>query len=718
MAAPSTDLSRERWSTDRATRADSRPEAAADAAEAAEAGDRGDHHRGPVPQATTTLPARPIGFTGRDADLARVREALSPTTPGAPVLISAVTGMGGIGKTALVVYAAHEMLYAFPGGTLFVDLRGYDDHPATAEQTLLALLEALGVRGTDLPRSAEAQLSMYRDLMAQRRRAMLLILDNASDSSQVAKLLPSNGCHRVLITSRDRMDSLPVRTFALGTLSPRDAIALLRAALEARDDTDERASREPEALRELAALCGHLPLALQIAAALLARRRHREISSLVADLRTSNRVDALRSQGVDQYDKPLVLQPVFEASYRRLSDGEARLLRLLGAAPGTETSTDAAAAMAGLSPDETVALLEELAATHLVAEVRAAHGPRWRLHSLVREFAAGPCGGDDEVGDARERLLGFYRRWAGAADDHLRALPGDPMPRRFAGRGAALAWLDSERANLVAAVQWAEEDRFAEDAVQLSLRLAEYLDWRRHFGDKVMVCRVAQTAAARSDDRDSEAKVWNNLGSALRMVGKASEAVEALTRARDIHRHTGDRDNEGIAWNNLGNALLADGQTAKAVEAHTEARRIHESTGDRNREAMAWNNLGIALLAGGQTAAAIDAVTRARDIHQHTGDRNNEGHAWNNLGLVLRAVGRTPEAIEAFDRSVEINEGAENWYGMGQSLSELAHAHEVAGDSAAARAACLRAAEAYDRARATPEATEARRRAAELQPFA
>ncbi|RPE40605.1 tetratricopeptide (TPR) repeat protein [Streptomyces sp. Ag109_O5-1] len=664
-----------------------------------------------APEALASLPPRPGGFTGRKDETSELLRALDDS---AAVLVTALSGLGGIGKTALAVETAHLACGKgwFPGGVLFVDLHGYDEQPVSADQALQSLLRALGVLPQHIPATADDRAVLYRSVLAERARergAVLVLADNASSPDQVRPLLPGEGRHRVLVTSRDRLPQLGARLVPLDQLTPEEARRLLDLALRIADPEDRRVADDTEAAGQLADLCGHLPLALQIAVALLAEDPGMPVAELVGELEASH--DRL----VHLDDGERSVRAAFELSYRRLSPEQARLLRLLALAPGPEVSDEVAAVLMGTDAPP-LRNLRALARAHLVE--RGSGRAWWRLHDLVRVYGVGVAAGDvglrEEGEAARDRVLGLYLRRTNAADIRLRWLPGMPMPEWFVLREEALAWLDAERVGLVAAVGWAREARFSGNAVRLALSLAEYLHWRRYFDDMIATARLARDACNQTGDHVREGIAWNNLGSAMREVGRADEAIEAHARARELFKAGEYREGEANAWNNLGSALREAGRVEEAIETLSRSRDLHAAAGNRHREAMAWNSLGWALYEAGRTEGAIEALIRARDLHAAAGDRHRVAIAVNNLGNALQVLGRTDEAIEAFTKSIEIRREFEDWYGEGVALYNLAFTQKSAHRLAAARTAFLQAAEAYARANAPVEAAEVRAYAAEL----
>ncbi|MFJ8804450.1 tetratricopeptide repeat protein [Streptomyces sp. NPDC102490] len=661
-----------------------------------------------VPEAMAGLPPRPGGFTGRDRESEDLLRALDPDgarSAAAPVV--SVSGLGGIGKTALAVetaYLARERGW-FPGGVLFIDLHGYDREPVTADRSLRTLLHALGTPPEHLPTTTDERAALYRSTLAVRARergGVLVLADNASSADQVRLLVPGDPRHRVLVTSRDRLPQLGARLLPLDELGAGEAYELLDRALRIADPHDGRVGDDPGTSGRLASLCGHLPLALQIAAALLAADPGRPVTELVAELAEAHdRLDHLD-------DGERSVRAAFELSYRRLPPEQARLLRLLALAPGPEVSDEVVAALVGAGRPA-VRDQQALARAHLVE--RGHTRGWWRLHDLVRVFGAGVVARVE--GDAaRARVLRHYLERARAADARLRPrTEDDEETGPFRSREDALAWFDAERAGLVAAVQWATDRPLAFDAAQLASALGEYFEWRRFFDDTVTVCRAACAAARREGDKAVEAAAWNRMGNALRGGSRLREAWEAHQRAGDLYDAVGHDNGKAMVVSNLGNILGDVGQVDGAVEAFHTALGLFRRTGDRHSEAGVWNNLAITLRKSGRVDEALDALRAALDLYRETGDRPREGRAWHNYAVALNARGRTAEAVTACLDSLDICEEFEDWHGAARTLYALGLVHETAGDAERARARMTQAADAYERAGSPKEAEQARRAA-------
>jgi tetratricopeptide (TPR) repeat protein len=629
----------------------------------------------PAPTALAQLPPVAAGFTGRDDELRWLAGLLDPAGADGPVLVFAVAGLAGVGKTTLAIaagQAAREQGW-FPGGVLFIDLHGYDEAPVEPSQALDALLRALGVPAEHIPPSMEERAGLYRSVLAEINQPVLVIADNASSEAQVKPLLPGAGPHKVLVTSRHTLAGLGARLVDVTVLDETASIALLDAALRAARPGDDRITGDQEAGAQLAGMCGGLPLALQITAALLKADPALSAGELAAEL--SDETDRL---GALRYDDGsgtagLSVAAAFELSYRRLDDVSARVFRLLPVNPGPDVSTAAAAALADLPASKVRTVLAGLARGHL-AEATPGAISRWRMHDLLRLYAqrsSDEHAGVDGREQARDRLLGWYLRMADAADDHLRALPGMAVPEEFTGRDAALEWLDAERASLVAAVTMAADTARDQAAMRLPLLLAEYLIWRRQFDDWLAVTTLSRDAARRLGDRHGEGLALNNLGLALQETRRFEEAIAAHQDALAIYRETGDRHREGMALLNLGSDLLEVRRFDEAITAYQDAAAICRETGDREHEGMALNNLGSALQEMRRLDEAIAAHQDALAIYRETGDRYREGTALYNLGTDMLTVHRFDEAITAYQDALAIYRETGDRHGEGMAVGSL-----------------------------------------------
>jgi len=366
-------------------------------------------------------------FVGRAPELAVLHGMLDAAAAGQPVVISAVGGTAGVGKTTLALHFAHQVTGRFPDGLLYVNLRGFDPSqlPVTPEEAIRGFLDALQVAPASIPAGPAAQAALYRSLTAGRR--MLVLLDNARDSEQVRPLLPGSPGGLVLVTSRSELPGLladGARALGLGLFSDTEALDLLARRIGA-----ARVAAEPEAARELIRLCARLPLALAITAARATARPGFPLAALAGELRDADgRLDAL-----DTGEQIADARAVFSWSYDGLPPAPARMFRLLGLHPGPDITTAAAASLAAVTPGEARDQLGELTRGHLLSEPVPG---RYVLHDLLRVYAAERAraqDGEQACREATRRFLDHYlHRAQGRAPDAAAArhAPADPGPAR------------------------------------------------------------------------------------------------------------------------------------------------------------------------------------------------------------------------------------------------------------------------------------------------
>ncbi|MFI8090931.1 AfsR/SARP family transcriptional regulator [Streptomyces sp. NPDC086080] len=637
------------------------------------------------------LPADLPAFAGRQAELNRLR-ALLPQDGSAPgtLVISAIGGMGGIGKSALAVHWAHEIADRFPDGQLCINLRGFDPSGSvmTPDEAVRVFLDALGVPPVRIPADPDAQVALYRSLLARRR--MLILLDDARDTEQVRPLLPGSPGSLVIVTSRNQLAGLVAadgaQPLTLDQMTPTEAFDLLAARL----GTD-RLVAEPRAAGEIIARCGWLPLALAIVAAHAAARPGFPLAAIAEDVRDSHgSLDAFT--GGD--DITTDVRAVFSWSYKALSAPAARLFRLLGLHRGPHISAPAVAALAGLPPRETRAGLGELTRAHLLTENFPG---RYALHDLLRVYAAERAEAEETARDrdeAVERLLAFYLHTADSAyplitpSRHripLEPLPAGCRPLEFTTREEALEWCERERVNLVGAVHRAAGAGLVGIAWRLPAVLWGFFYLRSHSHDWLDTTTTGLAAARAAHDRRGEAQGLADRSAALRDSGRPDEAIAPLHEAMEICRELGDMTGMSLAVANLGDVYLLAGRLDTAVEYIRRALAMARIQGDAWGQGITLSNLGDALQRLGRYDEAIESLEQALTFLRTHDNRWVEGVTLDILGTVYRGLRRYDEAIEYYHQALKTHRDIGNRWGEGHTLGNLGDAHLGADDPEAAR---------------------------------
>ncbi|MEY9934513.1 tetratricopeptide (TPR) repeat protein [Catenulispora sp. GP43] len=598
------------------------------------------------------LPADTGAFTGREDELLaldRIARRAQAGRGAGTVLVCAIDGMAGVGKTALAVHAGHRMADLFPDGQLFVDLHGYSQStsPRDPAGALATVLQTLGVTAPQLPEGVEARAALYRNRLAGTRT--LVVIDNAANEAQVRALLPANDQCLVLVTSRKRFKSLDeAQILPLGLLSVSEAVTLFHQIAG-----PGRTTAGDPALEEMVALCGQLPLALRISAALLRHRSTWPLARLVEKLRTAPETLTSLSDG----DRDL--SAVFALSYQALSLQQRNAFGWLGLIPGPDTDAYAVAALLDIAPHAGDDLLQDLVDHNLLSE--PAPG-RYRMHDLIRQYA---CTLIDDGVSARDaaldRLLAYYRHTAETANTCIskltRETPGPgarPRTRHAPNLSTpedARAWLRAERANLEACLaRMAAEDK-ADQVIALSTGLSELLrvdgPWSLA---RDVLARTVDTAR-RAGDRIAEANARTDLGVILRLTGDYAAALENLTLAARLHDTTGSRLGQANAHTELvvvrrltGDYLGAIGDACLALDRFREL-------DDRRGQATALAELGAARQGAGDYPGATHDFTRALEISLELDDRRGQAVALTNLALMRRLAGDYPDAVHALSRA-------------------------------------------------------------------
>ncbi|WP_406458034.1 winged helix-turn-helix domain-containing protein [Streptomyces sp. NBC_01622] len=620
------------------------------------------------------LPHDTAGFAGRTGELARLHALLSPAREGEAantVVISAIGGAAGIGKTALAVHWAHQVRDRFPDGQLYVNLHGFDHdrQPLEPGEALELLLRSLGLAASEIPPHHEAQGRVFRTLLTDRR--MLVLLDNAASAEQVRPLLPSGPTCRVLVTSRNRLGDLVAHDGAhalpLDLLQPHEARALLSRAL----GTD-RVAADDKAVDELILLCGSLPLALRVAAARLAGDPALRTADLVAEMTEGNKLEALAPDG----DANSPLRTAFSVSYRVLAPGARRLFRLLGLFPGAEFTAEASSALLDAPLPQARRLLGALAAAHLIEPVTAG---RYRFHDLLREYAQEQAQAEETAADrdaALQRLLVWYlnaaRATAGAG--LFPELPSSLHSGRHPGMPSAVApgpWLDAERENLLAVINHAAHHGPRPVAWHLTSALFNHF-WI-HLPRKTWqtTAQTALDAAETEGDLFGQSAMHSTLATARWDRGHVRRAMEHATRALDISRELGWATGKAMGLGLRGFARWSMARLDSAHDDFTVGLRIFRETGNRYFEGFGMVGLGMACRDLGRLHEAAGHLERAVGLEAEV-SWWDAGSALQILGGVYWELGRLTEGLDLLGPEVASDKRAGYRDGQAMMLDAIA----------------------------------------------
>jgi DNA-binding SARP family transcriptional activator len=636
------------------------------------------------------LPAAPGYFTGRDGELELITglRGLSPQPDayGGTVVISAIDGMAGIGKTALAVQAAHRLAGKFPDGQLFTDLHGYTQGypPSEPGEALRSLLRVLGVPAARIPDQTEERAALYRQLLAGTQT--LILLDNALDEAQVRPLLPAAAGCLVIITSRRRLRGLhDANVVALDVLPEADALTLLRTLI-----APAEAAAEAD-LNEVAGLCGRLPLALRIAGALLRHRPAWTPGYLAGLLRDEHhRLAALTDAEHD-------ISALFDLSYHGLAERQRRLFRRLALVPGPEFDAFAAAALLDADLAAAAGLLEDLVDHNLLIE----HAPgRYRLHDLIRTRARTLADGDPrpDRDDALDRLLRYYAYTAQRSSAFIAPYPRpvleNPAPARtpaLEGPREAWTWLRAERESIEAACDHARGLTWDDHVVTLTAALSEILRTDGPLARALDLHQAAADIAGRHGWPAARSTALTDLASTRALTGDLAGAAAAAAEGLEVSRAAGHRLGEAAALSQLGRVRLMTGDIVGAAEAATAALEVFRAVGNRLGEAAGLTELGRMQILTGDFADAAAPLTRALEIFRAVGNSHGEAAALTQLVVLRRTMGDFAGAAEVATQALAIFRAVGNWHGEADTLTALGRVRRMTRDLAGAAEAVTRA---------------------------
>ncbi|MET8352476.1 MULTISPECIES: BTAD domain-containing putative transcriptional regulator [unclassified Micromonospora] len=625
------------------------------------------------------LPADHPYFTGRRGVVAAAKELLVGHGRTTALVID---GMPGVGKTTLAVHLAHQLAARYPDGQLHADLRGFDagDSVMTPAEALRGFLWSLGVAPTAIPAELHAQAGLYRSILAERR--MLILLDNCRDWDQIRHLLPGAGGSLVIATSRRRITGVVgpagAHPLHLDLLTDAEARELLTRRL------GDAAAADPDAVNEIIARCGRLPLALALVATRSVGRPGLSLPAVAGELAEAD--GRLTGFGDGHAD----LESIFSWSYRALTPEAGRLFRLLPLHPAGGLSTEAAAALGGLSVRAARGLLAELGAQLLV---QAADG-RWRMHDLLRAYAVELGEEHDDAAErdaAIDRVHDYYQLSAYAA--HLPLLPQVPLPqpepsergatgRGFTDRADAMAWFAAEQRVLTDIVARARERGRPPGTWRIALAMQNFFQDTAQFKQWAEV--VGAGLATAGDDPAAQALLHRSLAGACYFLADLDHGLSHLQHARMLFDRLGRRTEQGHVENNIAEIRLDQRRYDEAIRHAEAARALFHTEGNVRGATNAL--LVIARAQGwlGRHAEALGMFVEARRQFEALGDLHGVGttQAW--LAHTYSMIDDLPHAMATWQQAIATFRGARAPHHTAEVLVAIGDFHSANGDPALA----------------------------------
>jgi tetratricopeptide (TPR) repeat protein len=636
-------------------------------------------------------------FIGRSAELAALSEAFLDRPEPSPAVV--IAGPGGIGKTWLALRWAHRHRDRYPDGQLYVNLRGFDPsgQPVSLDSALRGFLDALGVPASATPSEPDAQIGLYRSLMADRR--MLVVLDNARDDDQVAALLPGSSTCAVIVTSRDRLTGLISRhgadALSLDVLGDADARELLIRRLG-----HERLDAEPGAAALLVAACGGLPLALGITAARAAVAPHLALVVIAKELGDAG----TRLGALDEDHPQASLRAVLSWSYVALTRPQARVFALLGLAPGPDLSLGAIAVLTGLPVIEVRELLRALQRQSLIGQQAAG---RWRMHDLVRLYASEQAERDIPAAE-RERTMrryaDFYVHTAIDADRWLNPLR-TPMPgerpsgpacsAELANEAEALTWLAAEHASLLAVQQLAVERGWHDAVWRLAWALSSFHRRRGYLHAEYAVWRAALPAAQRMGDPVVEGEARRAIGEAYALVGRNADAAEHLHRALELAERAGNAYDQARTHRALGYAYQVQEAHGQAFHHLVRALRLARAINHEVRTIDVLSSIGWVAALLGRYRPARGWLEEALVLARERGHREVEVATLHSLGYVAHHTDQPAEALRHYGLALGMLRDLSHTYLEAALYEHMGDSHAALGDDDRAHEAWRKALDRY-----------------------